>query len=252
MIPLAAGTGFASWLPFVLVFARVLPLGAALIVFTRGWIPSAVAISLCLALSCALTPLAGEAPTWVSVGALALWLLRELCIGGAFALALSLALIASGWAVRLSQGPESRLAVAQLSQSYVLYACWLALSLGAQRAVLIGLAESFRDAPLAGTTLGVRAFALGSAQLVADALVTAIGVALPLLVSVWLIELTCSLIVRVLAPGALATTALQPVLRPLVLLAALALLLGPVAGQAPDAVRAAIVAARTLTRALAR
>jgi flagellar biosynthesis protein FliR len=249
MAVLTAGQWSALWLPFVLVLARVLPLGVALIVFTRGWVPSAVALSVCLALSSALTPLAGAAPTWVGVGTLVLWLLRELCIGGAFALSLSLALQISGWAVRLSQGPESRVLVPALSQSYVLYACALVLSLGAHRAVLIGLAESLRDAPIASSALDARAFALGSAQLVADALVTAIGVALPLLVSVWLIELTCSLIARVLLPGA--TTA-QPVLRPLLVLGAVALLLGAVAGRAPDAVRAALTAARALTRALSR
>lgn len=249
MTLLPAGPWSALWLPFVLVLARVLPLGLALITFTRGWVPSAIALSVCLALSCALTPLAGGAPTWVGVGTLVLWLVRELCVGGAFALALSLALLVSGWAVRLSQGPESRLAVEPLSQSYVLYACWLVLSLGAHRAVLIGLAESLRDAPIAGTTLGARAFALGSAQLVADALVTAIGVALPLLVSVWLIELTFSLIARVLLPGAMTA---QPLLRPLLVLGAVAALLGPVAGRAPEAVRTGIAAARALTRALSR
>ncbi|MEY4515376.1 MAG: hypothetical protein RLZZ450_7498 [Pseudomonadota bacterium] len=249
MTVFAAGPWSTLWLPFVLVLARVLPLGLALIAFTRGWVPSTVALSVCLAVACALTPLAGEAPTWVGVGTLALWLLRELCVGGAFALALSLALMASGWAVRLSQGPASRLAVEPLSQSYVLYACWLVLALGAQRAVLIGLAESFRDAPIASTTLGARAFVLGSAQLVADALVTALGAGLPLLISVWLVELTCSLLARVMVPGAMAV---QPVLRPLFALIAVALLLGPVAARASEAVRTAIVAARALTRALTR
>ena len=135
MIPLVSGGMPALWLPFVLVLARVLPLGLALIAFTRGWVPTAVALSTCLALACALTPLAGVAPTWVSVGVLALWSLRELCIGAAFALALSLALIASGWAVRSSQAADARLAVEPLSQAYVLCACWLVLSLGALRAV---------------------------------------------------------------------------------------------------------------------
>jgi hypothetical protein len=46
--------------------------------------------------------------------------------------------------------------------------------------------------------------------------------------------------------------AVQPVLRPLFALIAVALLLGPVAARAPEAVRTAIVAARALTRALTR
>jgi flagellar biosynthesis protein FliR len=249
VIPLISGWTPELWLPFVLVLARVLPLGLALIAFTRGWLPSAVALSACLALTGALTPLAGAAPTWVGVGVLALWSLRELCIGAAFALALGFALIASGWAVRSSQAADSRLAVEPLSRAYVLCACWLVLSLGALRAVVIGLAESFRDAPLVGAPLVARTFALGSAQLAADALATAFGVALPLLVGVWLIELALALVARVLAPGSLA---LPPVLRPLLVLAAVALALPSIVARAPEAVRTAITAARALTRALAR
>lgn len=249
MLPQLSGSPSALWLPFLLVLARVLPLGLALLAFTRGWLPSAVALSACLALACALTPLSGPAPTWVGVGELALWSLRELCIGATFALALGLALIASGWAVRASQSADTRLAIEPLSQSYVLCACWLVLSLGAQRAVVIGLAESFRDAPLGGSRLVARTFALGSAQLAADALATALGVALPLLVAVWLIELVLALIARVLAPG---SSTLVPVLRPLLVLLAVALALMPIVARAPEAVRSAISAARALTRALAR
>jgi len=249
MLPVISGWLPELWLPFVLVFARVLPLGLALIAFTQGWVPSAVALSVCLALACALTPLAGAAPTWVGVGALALWVLRELCIGAAFALALGLALVASGWAVRASQAAETRLAVGPLSQAYVLCACWLVLSLGALRAVVIGLAESFRDAPLVGSRLVARSFVLGSAQLAGDALATALGIALPLLIGVWAIELVGALVARVLAPGPLAR---PPVLLPLLALLALALALPAIVARAPEAVRAAIGAARALTRALAR
>jgi hypothetical protein len=68
-------------------------------------------------------------------------------------------------------------------------------------------------------------------------------------VSVWLIELVFALIARVLAPG---SVSVLPVLRPLLVLAAVALLLVPTTARAPEAVRAAITGARALTRALAR
>jgi flagellar biosynthesis protein FliR len=124
------------------------------------------------------------------------------------------------------------------------------LSLGGLRALVIGLAESFGDAGLAGRTLDARAFALGAVQLTADAFATAFGVALPLIVSAWLLDLSVALIARVLALGSPASAV--SALRPLLLLLAAALLLVPIASRAPELVRAAILAARALTRAFAR
>jgi flagellar biosynthesis protein FliR len=236
-------------LPLLLVLARVLPLGLALATLTRGWIPWAIALSLCLSLAVALRPIAGAGPAWAGAGQLLLWLLRELCIGGTFALALGLALLATSWSIRMSQSRDTRAAVDSLSQSYVLCAIWLVLALGGLRAIVIGLAESFSDAPLAAGLLSGRTFALGTAQLVVDAFATAWGFALPLLVSVWLLELSGALIARLLFAGG---SALGPLLSPLLLLIAAVLLLGPIATEGPASVRSAIAAARALTRALAR
>jgi flagellar biosynthesis protein FliR len=238
-----------------LVLARVLPLGLALASLTRGWVPPALALSLCLALSFALAPLAGAPPLVEGLLELALRGLRELAIGAGFALSLSLSLLASSWAVRLSQPRDTRfsqLAVAPLSQAYGLCALWLVLSLGGERAIVIGLAESFRDAPLDGAPLDARALAWGSAQLVADALLTAIGFALPLLVSVWLLELTLVLVARVASARDGPREHGAAIVRPMLTWAAVALLLVPIVSQAPSALRAAIAAARALTRALIR
>jgi len=238
-----------------LVLARVLPLGLALGVLTRGWVPIAVALSLGMALAYALVPLAGVAPPVSGLAELALRTLRELSIGATFALSLSFALLASSWAVRLSHPRDARfaeLAAEPLSRAYVLCALWLVLSLGGLRAIVLGLAESFRDAPLAGGPLDARALGLGTAQLLADALVTALGFALPLLVSVWLLELTAALLERVGWSGQLGGHRGAPLSRPLLTWFAVALLLVPIASHAPESVRLAITAARALTRALAR
>lgn len=244
------GDGLAlHGLSALLVLARVVPLGLALASFSDGWVPLALGLSLSLALTAAVLPLAGEAPRWAGLGALAPWLLRELCIGATFAVALSLALIACGWTVRMTQARDTRAPVDALGRAYVLCACWLVLSLGGLRAVVIALVESFRDAPLSARSLSASSFALGSAQLLVDAFALAVGFGLPLLLGVWLLELTSGLLARVLLPSAHGTT---PLLRPLLALLAYALLLVPIASRGPEAARLAIATARVLTRALVR
>lgn len=228
----------------VLGSARVLPLGVALAVLSRGLVPWAVALSASLALGVALAPVADGAAVPTSAALLALALLRELGIGGAFALSVSLALSAVPWALALGHPALP----AGLVGAYGRYACWLVLALGAPRALLVGLAESHRDAPIAAVPLDGRAFALGIAQLATDALATALAVGLP----VWLAALTFELAV-VLGARALALPR-QPVAmaRPLLLTVLAALLLVPVTSQAPGLLRDALASARALTRALAQ
>jgi len=234
----------------LLVWARVLPLGLALSTFSRALVPSAVGLSLTLALAAALIPAAGAGPELLGVAALVLALLRELAIGATFALALALALLSIPWAVSLSAGAEMLAPLRRtLETPYALCAGWLVLSLGAARAIVTGLAESFRDAPLAGAVLSTRAFALGAAQLVTDAVATAFGFALPLLVALWLMSFTLAALRRALLPSALAQ---QPAVAGLLATLAAALLLVPIASRAPEAVRHAIEVARLLTRGFAR
>jgi flagellar biosynthesis protein FliR len=132
---------------------------------------------------------------------------------------------------------------------YALCAAWLVLSLRAPLAIVVGFAESFRDAPLGSRAFSAREFAFGVAQLFGDALATAIGFALPLLVSVWLVSLCLGLLRRLLAPRALAP---QPALTGALLTLAAALVLVPIASRAPEGVRRALTSARALTRALAK
>ncbi|MDB4974467.1 MAG: hypothetical protein JWN48_2808 [Myxococcaceae bacterium] len=239
----------ASWLAYALVLARVLPLGWTLASLTGELIPKAVALSLSLSLTAVLVPLAGAVTRPLGLAGLALGLLRELCIGATFALALSLALLAIAWAVRMAQVRDGQRPVDAFARAYALCAAFLVLSLGGLRAIVIGLAESFQDAGLGGPRLALRSFAFGAVQLVMDAFAAALGFGLPLLLSVWLLEASAALLDRVLWPAAASQVS---VARPLWFFAAAALLLVPTASHAPEAVRLAIASARALTRALAR
>ena len=238
-----------GWLPLLLAWLRVLPLGWALASATGGLVPQAVALSLTLAVALPLAPLSGPIAAPSDPAAWLLVVLRELCIGGVFALALSLSLLAIAWSVRMSQAHDSRNAVAPLARAYALCAGYLVLALGGLRALVLGLGESFRDAPAGVPVLNASAFALGAAQLVADALASALGFALPLVLGAWLLEASSALLGRVLLPGA--SSQASP-LRPALFLLLCALLLVPIASRAPETVRGAITSARALTRALAR
>lgn len=235
----------------VLVLARVLPSALSLTALSRGFVPRAIASSIALALTVALAPLAGPLAPALDLLGLATALVRELAIGGCFALALAFALLTTSWAVQLSHASSARDAfVRPLASAYALCACWLVLSLGGLRAFVVGLAESFRDAPLAGPVFDAGAFARGALQLVADAFATAFGCALPLLASVWLIDASLALLSRVLPAGTLVASVPSP-LRSVAVAIAATLLLSPVAAHAPELVRAALEAARALTRAAA-
>jgi len=238
-----------TWLAGGLALARIAPVALALATFSGGLVPREVALSLALALSVALAPLVSLPVAPLSLGALALVLVRELAIGATFALSLSLAMLGVTWAVRMAraQGDAHGL-VAPLARAYGLCATWLVLSLGGARAVVAGLGESFVDAAPRASVMDVRALALGAAQLATDALATALGVALPLVASVWLLEVALALVARVVG-GPRASPA---PLAPLALVGAAALLLVPVASRAPESVRAAIGAARALTQGLSR
>ena len=233
----------------LLVLARVGPLALSVGAVSSGFVPVAVALSLGIAVTCALLAVAGPAPAFSGLSALALAVLREACIGATFAIALGLALCAVGWALRLAHGARDPLAHGPLEVLYTLCATWSVIALGGHRAIVAGLAESYRDAALGVGALDARGFALGIVQLVSDALATALGFAAPLLLGMLLLELVLAFAARLLAPRGLPLTGLA---RPLLFTLIAALLLAPIAGRAPEAVRSAIGSARTLTRALAK
>jgi flagellar biosynthesis protein FliR len=232
----------------LLVFARVAPLALSVAAVTRAFVPREVALALALALTCAFHA-AAELPALDGLDAVGLALVRELCIGGVFALAMVLAVLTVRWAVSLAWvEDEARLRPA-VGAWYALCATWSVLALGGHRAVLVGLAESYRDAPIGGRVHDAQTFALGVAQLVADAVATALAFALPLLVACLCLDVVGALAARLLAPRDLP---FMVVVRPLAFTLTAALLLVSIAGRAPEAARAGIEAARALTRAAAR
>jgi flagellar biosynthesis protein FliR len=218
---------------YLYVLARLLPLSWALATLS-GLVPRAVALSLALALTQVLVPFAGEPR-----GELMLGLLRELCVGGVFALALSLALAALPWAVRWAQPSGSLASVSPLATAYGLCAAWLVLSLGGVRALLRGLIESFGVLPIGGA-LDHRAFVWGVVKLVSAALAGALGIALPFAVAAVALEVSSVLVLR--------TRELGPVL----FLGLAMLLLVPVVIKAPELWRFLLEAAQALTRTLAK
>jgi len=228
------------------VLARLFPLAWALGALGYPLVPRPIALSLSLALAHVLVPFAGSAPA-VGRAALALGLLRELCVGGVFAVSLSLAMGTAPWALRLAQPAGSRAPVSELARAYALCAAWLVLSLGGLRAVVRALAESFRVLPIGGS-LDHQAFALGVAELVAVALTAAVAVALPFAVAAVLLELSAALVLRASAGDARDAAWLGPLL----FLGLAALLLVPLVMRAPEWVRFALEAAQALTRTLAR
>jgi flagellar biosynthesis protein FliR len=230
----------------LLVFLRVLPLGVALAAFSDGFVPAPIALSLTVALAAVLAPHALSED--VTLGWLAC--LRELSIGATFAFALALALHAAAWAVQLSSVADGLSELRRrMSVPYALCAGYLVLSLRGPEVVVAGLAESLRYAPVGVTSFAGESFATGIAGLVGTALATALGFALPLIVSVWLATMLIALLGRALLPPTLAPL---PAVGAMLFTLLAALLLVPIVARTPEAVRAALDAAHALTRSFAR
>jgi flagellar biosynthesis protein FliR len=216
---------------YLAVLARLLPLAWAL---GGALVPRPIALSLALALTVGLAPLAGPFAGNLWVG-----LLRELCVGGVFALAAWLALASVPWALRLAQPAGTRAPLQPLAMLYALCAGWSVLSLGGLRALVRALAESFRVLPIGGA-LDHEAFTWGVAKLVAAALAGALGIALPVALAAALLDVAAVFVLRTRELG------------PFLFLGVAMLLLVPVVMRAPELWRSALDAAQALTRTLAR
>lgn len=213
------------------VLARLLPLAWAL---GSALVPRAIALSLALALTAAIAPLADPV-----TGNLWLGLLRELCIGGVFALAAWLALASVPYALRWAQPASTRAPVQPLATLYALCAAWSLLALGGLRALIRALVESLRVVPLGGA-LDHEAFAWGVAKLVAAAFAGALGIALPIAIAAAVLDTGSALLTRSRELG------------PFLFVGLAMLLLVPVVMRAPELWRFALEAAQALTRTLAR
>ncbi len=206
----------------VYLLVRLLPLAWVL---GGALIPRAIALSLALALAAAVAPMGPVA------GTLWLGLLRELCVGGTFALAMWLALASVPYALRLAQPSASRAPLSPLTTLYALCADWSVLALGGLRA----LVRAVVAIPLGGA-LDQQAFGWGVVKLVGAALAGAVGIALPIACVAALLELGAVWVGRTRELG------------PLLFLGLAMLLLVPVVMRAPELWRDALQAAQALAR----
>jgi flagellar biosynthesis protein FliR len=237
----------AEGLALLLTGARVSPvcvLGAAV---SRTLVPWPVALSLALALSLGLTaPLAPE----VQVALLPLLLVRELCLGFAFALAVLLPVLSLGWGVRLAEQllPTPPLASSPLSALYTWLSALMFFSLSGHRALTMGLSATLLDLPPGTAGFDRAAFAFGVTGFVVDAFGFALALAVPLLASVWIAGAVIALMARALRlPPSLDGS----VRAPLLVLAA-AVLAAPLLARVPDAMRTGLAAARAVVLQIAR
>ncbi len=226
-----------AWL---LVLARLAPLGLGLSLFSRSLFGAAVSASLVLSLAVFFAPLAGPGaaalPSLVGPTAVVL-VLREFCLGTLVVLSLLLPLYALGLAGRFAEFTSSlgsRLRSGPVATLYGLCAAALCLQLGLHRSLVLGLDASLRLAPLAAPPLNMQSWAFGVVQLVAASFALALSLGLALLLSTWLIEVGSSVFVR--ATG-LSGAAFGPALKgPVFLLLALGLL-APAVAEVPAALR---------------
>ena len=236
----------------ILAGARALPLAFLLPLGGRD-VPRALSLALLLALASILsafspaltTPLLGDA--WVvSIGC-------ELAIGAAFALACAAPFIALHWAGQLSHtvmllrapGAEA----APLAMLFRLAGLNLFFLLGGHRALSAALVSSLDDVPLGLARLRTEPLALGVAQLAVDALALSLSLALPLLLTLWLLDVALGLMAR--ASGARNLSIHASPLRFVLALAVLALTFTPMIDAFPLAVREGMATARSLLRAIA-
>lgn len=232
-----------------LVAARVAPSGLLLALLSRGLVPSYLCAGWSLALAAGLSLGVGVAPGLLEQpGLLALGVLRELCIGFAFALAAAVPWLGLSFGVRLAERPQPSVAT-PFSLLYVLAALLLVLSLGGHRAFVGALSGSLLDVPLASVELGRDAFLAGVTTIVADAFGVAFALGLPLWMALWLLDLTLALVDRVRQGSREVGRAPE---RALLALLCLSLLLAPLVSRVPELVRGALGEARALVQRVGR
>jgi flagellar biosynthesis protein FliR len=231
-------------------FLRILPVCVALVAFTRSWIGASVALSLGLALAWGLSqPLA---PPLATLGVCLAWALRELCLGAIVALCLGLPLLALSWGARLAEQATGVFGAraGPVATLYGVAALFLALQLGLHRSLLIGLRESWSVAPPLAAGFQARAFALGIAGLVLEALALGLALGLPLLVSVLLLDASLTLVARLM--GSRGTASWAPALKGPLLVWLISLLLMPALLEVPSALRLSMRNLRELTQSVGR
>jgi flagellar biosynthesis protein FliR len=238
-----------EWVACALVFARLAPSGLALGVITRGALPAWLGLALCLALAPALA-LGIDAGPVLGGGALTLGasVVRELCLGSAFAVAVALPWLTLSYALRNVSG-AGVLGADTASTLYVLAAAALCVALGAPRAYLEALASSLHEVPVGALVAGRETWLRETLSAVGAALHATLALALPLWMALWLIDATLLLVARAL--GHVDELTRAP-LRAALGLFLLALMLAPLSAHAPGWVRTALADAQGRIARLSR
>lgn len=238
----------------LLWLVRLSPLWALLVWLSRGMFSGLVAASMVLALAVFFVPVGAatlSGSTVVPLVALGMSLLRELCLGALVALAIGLPLWAAYAAARFSE-QTSALGYAQaagpIGLLYGLCAAALSLSLGVHRTLILALHGSLLSAPVQGPNFSGQAWVWGVVQLVGESFGLALALGIPLLFSVWLLEIACAIWLRVgRAHGPLALGLKGPVFLLLALL-----LLAPLVAEVPAALRVFQRLLREVTQSVVR
>jgi type III secretory pathway component EscT len=196
----------------------------------------ALAIGAGLSVGVAPPPLSASAPLALAQCA------RELLVGGCFASAAFVPLLALGAALRIAPGsvPTER---APWSTLYTLAALALTLSLGGLGAYVKALSESLAILPLGVSQFGRGQLLWEVQAIVAEAITVTCSLALPLLSALWLLDLCLALVLRVAHTGA--NVEALPLRRAL-WLGLFALLCAPIVSRLPELTRTALHAARAL------
>ena len=246
-----------------LVAARMAPL-----VLIAPWMagraaPALLRAAVVLALTVSLTPLAlDHAPTIPDLpGIFALLMVREVLVGAVFAVTASLPLFALDWFGRLVDtwrgasmaevlAPPTGERTSPLGDLQLMLGIAIFVSLGGHRLALEAFATGFVHVPVgqSSTASGLAVVALGTAQLVGQALAFAVALAAPAAVAIVLVEVALGLVARA-APQIPVFFAGMP-LRAAVGLAAVLLTLSLVVDRLPDGFRGAIDAASRLVAPL--
>lgn len=240
-----------------LVGARVVPLVLFAPFLAMRAAPTLLRTAAALALTVALEPIAAAAaPPLPGVLGLAALAVREALVGTVFAVAASLPLHALDWFGRLvdtwrgaGQGEVSTPSgerTSPLGALMLLLGVAIFVSIGGHRLALASFADGLASSPVGAATSAatLRAVALGSLRLVADALAFATALAAPAAVAIVVVEVALGLVARA-TPQIPVFFAGMP-LRAAVGLGAVLLALSLVVERLPAAFRAAVGAAGQL------
>lgn len=237
----------------LLVAARIGPVVVVTPFFSTRGGPATLRLALLLALTLVFAPIA-RAHATLPTGPAGLYALRELAIGTAWAIAVAVPFHAMDVAGRLADlargaslaeviAPTTGDRTSPLGDLLSLAAVAAFFALGGHRAAMLGLAASLEQAPIGALSADGR-FGVEAARIVASSLTLGVALALPVLVTLVVVEIGLGLVAR--ASPRVQVFFIGMPLRAGLGLAVLALVLGRAIRALPDTIRGAIADAGAL------